>query len=197
MANGSELTKVKTGKVRASYVSLLKPKEEGGKYSVTLIIPKSDEATVKQMKAAIATVQAAETSKLKGSKKNPVHDGDGERPNGGEYGPECKGAWIVTASSRTKPGVVKPMGVNADGRPKFKEIDDEKEVYSGMYVRASLNAYAYDVDGSRGVAFSINNIVKVSDGEFLGGRASAEADFADDDFNYEEGFEAAEEEDSF
>ena len=62
-------------------------------------------------------------------------------------------------------------------------ILDRSEVYSGCYGRASISFFAFNSNGNRGIACGLNNLQKLRDGEPLGGRASAEADFSglDDD----------------
>ena len=179
-------TKVITGvKTRWSYANIWDPKAPLGggtpKYSVSLIIPKDDTATINKINAAIQAAYEEGQSKLKGNGKsvpplsaikNPLRDGDIERPDDPAYA----GCYFVNANSASKPGVV-----DADRQP----IIERSEVYSGVYGRASINFYAYNVNGSKGVACGLNNLQKIKDGEPLGGKASAEADFAtedDDDF---------------
>ena len=70
--------------------------------------------------------------------------------------------------------------VDADCNP----ILTRSEVYSGVYGRASISFYAFNSNGNRGIACGLNNLQKIRDGESLGGRASAESDFADDDEDF-------------
>lgn len=169
-------TKVVTGEVRFSYLHIWEPTaiEEGQdkKYSASLIIPKSDKATVAKIKAAIQL--AIENGKDKfGGKiptklKTPLRDGDEERPDDEAY----KNAYFINASSKTKPGVVDKF---------LNEILDRDEVYSGCYGRASINFYAFNTSGNKGIACGLNNLQKRKDGEPLGGgRSKAEDDFAED-----------------
>lgn len=178
-------TKVITGvNTRWSYANVWDPKAiDGGKpkYSVSLIIPKDDIATVNKIKAAIQAAYEEGESKLKGNGKsapplaaikNPLRDGDIEKPDDAAYA----NAYFVNANSATAPGVV-----DADRQP----IIERSEVYSGVYGRASINFYAFNVNGNRGIACGLNNLQKIRDGEPLGGKLSAEDDFAtdsDDDF---------------
>lgn len=179
-------TKVITGvKTRWSYANIWDPKAPLGggtpKYSVSLIIPKDDTATVNKINAAIQAAYEEGQSKLKGNGKSvpplsaiktPLRDGDIERPDDPAYA----GCYFVNANSASKPGVV-----DADRQP----IIERSEVYSGVYGRASINFYSYNVNGSKGIACGLNNLQKIKDGEPLGGKASAESDFAtedDDDF---------------
>ena len=179
-------TKVITGpKTRFSYLNVNEPKTPLGggtpKYSVSLIIPKSDTATVAKIKAAIKAAYDEGQSKLKGNSKfvpeledlkTPLRDGDKERKGDEAY----EGCYFVNANSTTKPGVV-----DGDRNP----ILETSELYSGIYGRASINFYAFNSNGNKGIACGLNNLQKVRDGEPLGGKASAESDFAtdeDDDF---------------
>ncbi len=178
-------TKVITGvNTRWSYANVWEPKAmEGGKpkFSVSLIIPKSDTVTVGKIKAAIEEAYRDGQSKLKGNAKTvpalstlrtPLRDGDLERPDDPAYA----NAYFVNANSTTAPGVV---DANRN------EILDKSEVYSGCYGRASISFYAFNANGNKGIACGLNNLQKIKDGEPLGGRASAESDFAteeDEDF---------------
>ena len=171
-------TKVITSaNTRWSYANVWEPKAmEGGKpkFSVSLIIPKSDTVTVGKIKTAIEEAYREGQSKLKGNAKSvpalstlrtPLRDGDLERPDDPAYA----NAYFVNANSSTAPGVV---DANRN------EIIDKSEVYSGCYGRASINFYAFNANGNRGIACGLNNLQKIRDGESLGGRASAESDFA-------------------
>lgn len=171
----NQTTKVITGKCRLSYVHIFKPQaiddSTEPKYSVCLLIPKSDKATLTKIKAAVEAAKQAGIAKYGGkipaNLKTPLRDGDEERSDQPEYA----GCYFLNASSKTKPGVI--------DRNK-EEILDSTEVYSGCYGRASLNFFAFNTAGNKGVACGLNNIQKLADGDYLGGRSRAEDDFADD-----------------
>ena len=182
MANSK--TKVITGVVRLSYANVWEPKSINGgapKYSVSLIIPKSDTKTVEKIRAAIQAAYEEGQSKLKGNGKSvpalsliktPLRDGDTERPDDEAY----KNSYFINANSATAPGIV-----DADRNP----ILERSEVYSGVYGRASISLYAFNSNGNRAIACGLNNLQKISDGEPLGGKSRAEDDFDtedDDDF---------------
>ncbi len=187
MSKEMNTTKVITGKdTRWSYANVWEPKSINGgtpKYSISLIIPKSDKATVDRIKAAIQAAYEEGESKLKGNGKSvpalaalktPLRDGDVERPDDETY----KNSYFINANSATAPGIV-----DASRQP----ILDRGEVYSGVYGRASINLYAFNSNGNKGIACGLNNLQKLRDGEPLGGRSRAEDDFAgfdddDDDF---------------
>ena len=184
-------TKVVTGKVRFSFVNVFEAKEpQGGgdaKYSVTLLIPKTDTATMGKIKAAME--EARENfckrngaSALPAKPVNTLHDGDGLRDNGENYGPECKGCYVITVSSTQKPVVVDEFGNELSGPG--KECADPSAVYSGCYGRASINFYGYSKNGKKGISAGLLAIKKLHDGEPFGTMGSA-SDF-DDDFNDED-----------
>ena len=181
--------KVITGPdTRWSYANVWEAKSINGgtpKFSVSLIIPKSDTKTIAKIKAAIEAAYHEGESKLRGNGKtvpalstikNPLRDGDVERPDDEAY----KGSWFLNANSNTAPGVV-----DIHCQPIF----DTSEIYSGVYARVSLSFYAFNSNGNKGVACGLQNIQKIKDGESLGGKVKAEDDFndgyqsdADDDF---------------
>lgn len=174
-------TKVITGpNTRWSYANVWQPKSINGgapKYSVSLIIPKSDTVTVEKVKAAIQAAYEEGESKLKGNGKTvpalsviktPLRDGDTERPDDPAYA----NAYFINANSATAPGIV-----DTDRQP----IIDTSEVYSGVYGRASINFYAFNSNGNKGIACGLNNLQKIRDGEPLGGKSRAEDDFNTDD----------------
>lgn len=168
-------TKVITGKVRFSYLHVWEPTAIGDdgdpKYSVSLIIPKSDKETIKAIKDAIeAAKEQGKNSKFGGkipaSLKLPLRDGDEERPDDEAY----QNSYFVNASAKTKPGIVDRN---------CKPILDQDEVYSGCYGRASITFYPFNTSGNKGIACGLNHIMKTHDGEMLGGKSTAESDFAD------------------
>jgi len=173
--------KVITGPdTRWSYANVWEPKSINGgtpKFSVSLIIPKSDTKTIAKIKAAIEAAYREGEAKLKGNGKSvpplaalktPLRDGDIERPDDPAYA----NAYFINANSATAPGVV-----DADRQ----EILTRSEVYSGVYGRASVTFYAFNSNGNKGIACGLNNLQKVRDGEPLGGKTRAEDDFATDD----------------
>lgn len=173
-------TKVITGKVRLSYAHLFEPHGMEGqepKYSVSVIIPKTDTDTLKAIKEATELAKKNGASKWNGkiptTLKTPLRDGDVERPDDEAY----TGCYFLNASSKQKPGVV-DQNVQA--------IMDSQEVYSGCYARVAINFYAYNASGNKGIAAGLGNVQKIADGEPLGGISRAEDDFgaveAEEDF---------------
>lgn len=170
-------TKVVTGKVRFSFCHLFEAQEpQGGgdpKYSVTLLIPKSDTVALQKIQKAMQEARDNFCAKngaqaLPAKPTHTLHDGDGTRPSGDPFGPECKGCYVITVSSKQKPVVVDAFG---------NQITDPGEVYSGCYGRASINFYGYNRAGKKGISAGLLAIQKLHDGEPFGTVGSA------DDFN--------------
>jgi intein/homing endonuclease len=184
MANNTSATQVTTGKVRFSYAHLTEPHAaqpgQDEKYSVQLLIPKSDTKTLDKINNAIeAAKQAGKSSKWGGkipkNLKIILRDGDEEHDTEDE--PAYKDTMFMNVSSNNKPGIV---GTQRGEDGKLKAIEDEDEIYSGMYGRASINFFPYDANGSKGVSAGLNNVQKTADGERLGGgHTKAEDDFDD------------------
>ena len=172
-------TKIITGKVRFSYANLWEPKSINGgdeKYSVSLIIPKSDTKTIDEIKAAIEAAKQEGKAKFGGkipaNLKSPLRDGDADRTGDEAY----KNCYFVNANSKDKPQIVDKN---------VKPVLDQSEVYSGCYGKASITFYAFNTNGNKGIACGLQNIQKLADGEPLSGRSRAEDDFTtvdDEDF---------------
>lgn len=171
MANMINDTKVITNKVRFSYLHVFQPESIEGsepKYSVSLIISKKDTETVDLINTAIKNAAKAGAGKFGGkipqNLKTPLRDGDTDRPDDENY----SNCWFINANCKTKPGLI------------FKNkqpITDELDLYSGCYGLASVTFYAFNTNGNKGIACGLNNLMKLEDGEPLGGRVSAETDF--------------------
>lgn len=169
--------------VRFSYVNVFQPQPPYNnpngepKYSVTILLPKSNTAAKAAIDAAInATIDDAVRSKWGGQRPPQpavcIHDGDGPRPSdGAAFGEECRGCWIFTASCNAKnPPFVVDRNV--------QKILDPREVYSGIYGSVSVSFFAYNAGGKKGIGCGLNGIQKVRDGEPLSGsRITAESAF--------------------
>lgn len=163
--------KIVTGKVRFSYANVWEPKSINGsdpKYSVSLIIPKSDKDTLKKVEEAIEEAKKEGTAKLGGkipaNLKTPLRDGDVDRADDESYAD----SYFINANSNTKPGIVDKN---------VQTILDQSEFYSGCYGRASITFYAYNANGNKGIACGLQNLQKLEDGDPLGGHSRAEDDF--------------------
>lgn len=170
------MEKVITGKVRFSYANVFEPKAQNGgeeKYSVTLLIPKSDTVTYNNIINALnKTLEEAIPNTFNGVKpaapKFPIYDGDGLRPGGEPFGDECRGHWVITANSKERPEIV-DVACNP--------IMSKSDFYSGCYGRASIVFFAYNTNGNKGVGCGLNNLQKLEDGQPLSGRSTAAEDF--------------------
>lgn len=169
-------TKVITGKVKFSYANVWEPKaiNEGDtpKYSVSILIPKTDTATIKKIERAIETAKQEGKAKWGGkiptNLKMPLRDGDEDRPDDENY----VGHYFINANSTSAPGIV-DAAVN--------KIMDRDEFYSGCYGKASINFYAFAVSGNKGIAAGLNNLQKTHEGTPLSGGSSASEDFGVED----------------
>ena len=170
-------TKVITGKVRFSYAHVFEPSaiNEGDdkKYSVSILIPKKDLETLAKIKKAVEAAKQEGKGKWNGKippvLKLPLRDGDAERPDDEAY----EGMMFLNASSKNKPGIVDE---NTD------PVMSKDDFYSGCFGRASVNFYAFNVSGNKGIAVGLNNLQKLQDGDRLsGGGSSAADDFGSDE----------------
>jgi hypothetical protein len=168
--------KVVFGPCRLSYTHVFNkynPDDSGedGKYMTNVLIPKTETETIEAIKGAIETAKKqAIVSKWGGKepKKLDMPLRDGDEKDDDVYADH----FYVNAKSNTRPGIV-----DKDLTP----IVDEEEIYSGVWAYVSVTFYGYDVSGNRGIACGLNNIKKFKDDDKLGGRVSAESDFADFD----------------
>lgn len=174
LSEQTQPTKVVTDQVRLSYVHLFEPtaidESADKKYSVSIIIPKSNTALVDKIRKAIEAAKEAGKGKWGGKipakLKDPLRDGDIDRPDDDAYA----NSYFINCSCKTKPGVVDKN---------LQPVLDQDEVYSGCYGRVSINFYPFDAKGNKGVAAGLNNVQKIKEGEALGGRSKAEDDFAE------------------
>lgn len=165
-------TKVTTGKVRLSWPHLFEAysfEGEDPKYSVMLLIPKSDTKTLENLRKAeeAAKQRGKETvwsGKIPANVTSIVKDGDEVAD---DY-PERADHWYMAVRSKNRPGVVDRN---------LQQVTEPSEIYSGVYARVSLSAFPYKFGGNTGVSFGLNNVQKVADGESLGGATRAEEDF--------------------
>lgn len=135
------------------------------KYGITALFKPGEDLSGLKAAAEEAIVEkwGADKSKWPKNLRSPFRD-QGEK----EFDGYVEGAIFINATSKQRPGLVDAN---------MNDIIDESEFYAGCYARASINAFAYDTAGNRGVAFGLNNVQKLRDGEPLGGRTRPEDDF--------------------
>lgn len=168
---------------RVSYPSVFKPRlnKLSGKeeYSLEALFPlekdmssddkKALQGLKKAVEEAVINKWGPEKAKWPKNIRLPFKMQDEKENEEGLRAPYQKGAMFLRLKSDLKPGLV-DQNVN--------DIIDTSDFYPGCYARASVNAFAYDQAGNRGVSLSLANIQKVKDGDPLGGRTKPEHDFA-------------------
>lgn len=166
--------------VRLSYANLFQPKPPFNnpmgdpKYSVTILVPKSNAAAMEAVNQDITkAIEAGVISKWGGVRPPQpaicVHDGDGPRPSDGSaFGEECRGCWVFTASSKQAPFVV-----DAQVQP----IIDPTQVYSGMWANVNVTFFAYNNAGKKGIGCGLNGVQKIRDDTPLSSRVTAQEAF--------------------
>ena len=179
--NTSLTTKVNVGEVRLSYCHLFTPEAVAAgaekKYSVSVIIPKTNTKLIAKVKQAInaalqmGVASATFNGKMPAAWRNPLRDGDIDKADDEAYA----GAYFINATSKTKPGVVKRVKIN--GENKLVEVTNEEGIYSGCYGIVSINFFPYNNAGNKGIGAGLNNVLKTNEGDYLGGRSSAQTDF--------------------
>lgn len=172
------MSKVVTGDVRLNYIHVFEPwaakEDQEKKFSVRLLVPKSDYKTVLLIKKAIEEAKAEGVdSKFQGDLLNlkfPLRDGDQEDIN---VYPEYKGMYFFNAKSSSKPIILDE---------EKKVMVDKTQLYSGCWAQASINFYPYSTNGNEGVGVGLNALRKRKDDGPLGSRKRLEEvskDFVD------------------
>jgi len=164
-------TRVKTTKFRASYANVFTARavNEGDdpKFSITMLFDKGDPGLKDLKAAAKAAIKEKWGDNPPKRLRSPFRDGDDEDEDRGEA---YQGKIFIYASGKSKPGVI--------DRSK-NPIESADEFYSGCFARATVNAFAYDTKGNKGVSFGLNNIQMLAKGDHLDNRVAAEDDFDD------------------
>ena len=166
-----------------SYLNWFEPQETPSgdmKFSVSILTKKNDEETLSQIKATITAAVNKGIADNKFTKEQarslriPLRDGSAEYKTGNR-GKEYDGHFFMNANNKRKPGVVRKDGDNTI------PITDPDEFYSGCTGHVHVTLYAYNTAGNRGIGVSLNNIMKISDGDRFDGRKSASDAFSDYD----------------
>jgi len=164
-------TKYITPEIVCSFPYLFEPSDYTEKYGLSIPIPEADKEEVKNIKVCIANAVenkwGRKAVKDIGKKiASPLRIGNEEKEDDSVY----KDTVFFSANSAKKPGVVNQQ---------LKPIMSDDELYPGCIIRASVNFYAYDYKGKKGVACGLQNVLFVKDGEYLGAGSNPEDDFSE------------------
>ena len=171
---------------RGSLVNVFQPEKpmagsesKDPRYSITMLFDESavDISEMKKLAAEVGRAKWGEKfDKLSKDPnfKNPFRSGDAKDYDGYE------GMTFVRASTKHRPGIV-------DGNRNTITEDDVPGAYSGAYYRATVSAFAFD-NVSKGIAFNLENVQKLGEGEPFGTRRVD----AEDDFGAVEGYDGPE-----
>lgn len=161
---------------RASYPNLSKPRRNdlSGKdeYSLVALFKKGEDlsALVRAVQECAEEKWGKDKSKWpKGGKiRSPFRD-QAERVKDGELPPGHEaGAIFINLRSNRRPGLVDQNR---------EDILNEEDFYGGCYARAAIRPYAYEVKGNAGVAFGLQHVQKVRDGEPFGNITKPQDEF--------------------
>lgn len=149
--------KLVTGLVRFANVhihrAMVPVKGVSAKYSLTLIIPKSDAKTIDSINAAFANVSELNQKVFLGKSLVPFGLQDGDLKTDNANFVDC---YYLNTSSSEKPGIV-----DRDLNP----LIGINDLYDGCYGRASITFFAYSLNGNAGIAVGLNNVQKLKDAE--------------------------------
>ena len=170
-------------RTRLSYAHLFEPhsftSKDTAKYSSNLLIPKDDKRTLDRIHAAIKA--AYELGKNRLLEKDgsipalkdltlPLRDGDEEFPDDPAY----ESMLFMSAKNKYQPTLYDQAG---------HKITDPSDLYSGCYAKCKIQFYTYKY-GNPGIAVSLLGLLKVRDGQALGGSVCTADDFTGDEEEY-------------
>lgn len=173
------MAKVITPRARASYPKLFVPEvvenEKGKreKYGIALVFdPGADLKQMKQEAFGVAVEKFGEAKAkemLANGKLKFIGGPKHAFRNDGEEKGYAEGSIYINANSYgRRPGVVDQQ---------LAEITDPEKIYPGAYVKASVAPYWYNHPTGSGIAWALNNVQLVGDGERLDGRMAAKDEF--------------------
>lgn len=166
------------GECRSSYAHVASPivdKVSGRKkYSVSLLIPKSNTKAVSMIEDAIKEAKILGKDTKFGGKippdarlKLPLRDGDDVYPEDPAYAD----MYFITANSEDAPSVLE-RGANGKSVPMF----DPNEFYSGCWCVAAVDFYAFNFEGKLGIAVALKGVTKTRDDVPLSGKTTVSAE---------------------
>jgi hypothetical protein len=185
-------TRIKLSNVRITFPKIFKGQEEqfnnkGDPYYSASFLMEPNHPDLPALKAAIMAAATVKYGAKAGDMlkefqikdKLPVHDGalKASKPYGAAY----QGMMYVSARNNARtnpaPSVFDCFIDTATGKTRVIETPaDPHAPYSGCYVNAILNVFAYSKDGGQGVGASIVGVQFAKDGERLAGGETASAD---------------------
>jgi hypothetical protein len=165
------IEKVLTPEFRAAFADVWKARayEDGEpKFGLVMVFPKTtDISALKRAAEKVAREKWGDKlpELMKAGKiRLPWREGS----EYGEYDGFDDSVVFIRATSKRPPGIVDRSN---------QRIIDQSEFYSGCFARATVNAFAYETKGNRGVSFGLLNLQKIRDGESFAGAANPEQDF--------------------
>jgi len=165
------MTKLITPEFRGSFVTVMTPKafsaDHAAKYSIVVALPKEDQF-FKDLDKAMNDAAMEKWGEIPKKLKTFLKDGDKEDE---KY--DWAGKTVFTASNKSQPGIV------VRTEQGLVEPMRDEDIYSGAFYRASVRPYAYEYNKTKGVAISLDNVMKTRDGEKFASRTKAQEDFAD------------------
>jgi hypothetical protein len=182
------MSRIKSCAVRASYPKLFEPeiaKRDNGKtasvYSVVLLVedtPEGKAFLVEAQKLADEAGRAVfkdyDTIKDSPTFKKAIRYDVAKYKEITE--PHKIIAFVNARSYDTPPGVVS-IYAGPDGKP--AKVTDPSLIYPGAYIKATLHAYGYNQEKSKGVALGLGNVQVLTHlgGKRIDSRVAAEDDF--------------------
>ena len=171
----SNKTHLVTNAAQCSFPNLFTAKAsiEGAKekYSVTILIPKTDTEEINKINACYdAAIEEGISKKFGGKVPNKaalrpiLKDGDEKA----DTHPEFKGCYLLTATSVNAPQVVDKY---------LEAITDPKAIVGGDLIRISANLVAYNVGGQKGVSCYLQAAQLISKTDNPFGRSTVQSDF--------------------
>ena len=159
---------VTTGPATLSWPHLAELEARNGKpkVSTAVLVSKTDTATIEALKSAVREAAIEKWgAKVPKSLRTPLKDGDNS-----DYEEQAGHITFNASSIRRVPIVGTDLLPYSDERI-------AEEVFGGQRARVAVRAFAYEVDGSKGVSFGLQMVQILGGGERFGGTASAESLF--------------------
>ena len=152
----------------AEHVHGRRVSQKGSAEEIVLVVGVQGVEFILSANTAIEEAKQSGVSKWNGkippNLKMPLRDGDEERPDDPAYAD----SYFINCNSIERPGIVDRKRV---------PITDPTVIYSGCYIRVSINFYPFNTNGNRGVGAGLGNVQFWCDGDPLNGRVRAEDEF--------------------